>query len=223
MSQENYSLQKPGRFIDNLALRKRLHMLQMFLHAFPEQACESVLDVGVTADIHALSSNYFEKYYPKKEKIIALSNQDATFLQDIYPGITFWRGDARELPFADNSIDVIFSSAVIEHVGSLTQQKKMLAECFRVAKQGVFITTPNRWHPVEIHTLLPLLHWLPKSLHRTLLKCLGLTFYSQEENLNLMDRKSLSTLCQELGIQNFSIRGLYTLGFTSNLVLVIKK
>ena len=29
------------------------------------------------------------------------------------------------------------------------------------------MTTPNRWFPVEVHTRLPLVHWLPESLsHR---------------------------------------------------------
>ena len=27
----------------------------------------------------------------------------------------------------------------------------------------MFLTTPNRWFPVEVHTRLPLVHWLPES------------------------------------------------------------
>jgi hypothetical protein len=26
----------------------------------------------------------------------------------------------------------------------------------------VFLSTPNRWFPVETHTLLPFVHWLPR-------------------------------------------------------------
>ena len=25
----------------------------------------------------------------------------------------------------------------------------------------MFVTTPNRWFPLEVHTLLPFVHWLP--------------------------------------------------------------
>jgi hypothetical protein len=33
--------------------------------------------------------------------------------------------------------------------------------------QAVFLTTPNRWFPVEVHTRLPVVHWLPEPLaHR---------------------------------------------------------
>lgn len=223
MSTLNYSLQKPGSYIDNLALQKRLKMYDIFLSEFPENSFSHVLDVGVTADADALSSNYFEKYFPHKDKIMALSNQDARFLEADYPGLTFCPGDARNLPFGDQSIDVIFSSAVIEHIGSLENQKQMISECFRVAKKGVFITTPNRWHPIEIHTLLPFLHWLPKPIHRTLLKTLGLKFYSLENNLNLLDRKTIHAICKDLGIENFSIRPIMTMGFISNLIFIIKK
>jgi hypothetical protein len=36
-----------------------------------------------------------------------------------------------------------------------------VAEAVRVSSR-VFLTTPNRWFPVELHTRLPLVHWLPR-------------------------------------------------------------
>lgn len=218
-----YNRLTPGRFIDTLSLKKRIKMLGLFLNEFPEGSWNQVLDVGITADIKALSSNYFEKFYPHKHKIIALSNQDGAFLETIYPGLKFKQGDAMQLPFEDESIDIVLSSAVIEHVGSTYNQKKMLAECFRVAKLGVFITTPNRWYPIEVHTILPLIHWLPKSIHRKILRSIGLKFYSREENLNLLSSNCISSFCKELGIKNYTIRKLQTFGFPSNLILVIRK
>lgn len=223
MSEMNYSLQTPHRFLDKLALKKRLEMFDLFCAEFPPAEIEHVLDVGVTADSDNLSSNYFETYFSPKEKIIALSNQEAGFLEKIYPGLTFKLGDAKQLPFADQSIDVVISSSVIEHIGHLDHQRKMIAECFRVARKGVFITTPNRWHPIEVHTLLPLFHWLPKRLHRSLLRKMGLTFYSQEENLNLLDKSTMGYLCNALGIKNYTVKSIKTYGFVSNLILIIKK
>lgn len=223
MAETNYSRQAPGKIIDRIALHKRKKMFRIFLQEFPGHHTNSVLDVGVTADKRALSSNYFEQLYPVKSKIIALSNQDASHLETIYPGLIFKQGDARELPFTDQSVDVVFSSAVIEHIGSSNDQKRMLAECYRVAKQGVFITTPNRWFPIEVHTLLPFLHWLPKKMHRHLLKSLRLTFYANENNLNLVDRLTLTTMCNELSIPHFYFKSIQTCGLTSNLMLIIKK
>ncbi|MBA3660835.1 MAG: methyltransferase domain-containing protein [Gammaproteobacteria bacterium] len=223
MAVDNYTQQKAGGFVDRLALKKRELMYHLFSTEFPTASLAHVLDVGITADKHALSSNYFEKYFPDKHKIIALSNQPGTFLEEIYPGLTFYQGDARSLPFEDDSIDVVFSSAVIEHIGHYKQQQKMLAECFRVAKRGLFITTPNRWHPIEVHTLLPLLHWLPKSQHRLILKKLGLSFYADENNLNLLDHQTLITMCRELGIADFDFKFIKTFGFISNIILIARK
>ena len=222
MSDLNYTVQAPEGLIDQLALKKRLQMLAHFQEAFPYTSFDKVLDVGVTADTKALASNYFEAYFPDKNRIIALSNQDAVFLETLYPGLTFKRGDAKQLPFADNSIDVVFSSAVIEHIGNVAEQRQMIAECLRVAKRGIFITTPNRWHPIEAHTLLPFIHWLPKKWHRVLLKCLGLTFYADEQNLNLLDAKTLHRIACSLN-HTATIRRIKTGGLTSNLILIIKK
>ena len=32
-----------------------------------------------------------------------------------------------------------------------------------LSKDYVVISTPNRFYPIEFHTKLPLLHWLPKT------------------------------------------------------------
>lgn len=223
MSEKNYTLQRSQGFLDHFVLKKRLEMLKIFFTAFPESSFNQVMDVGVTAETSAISAHFFEENIQNKKKIIALSNQNAKFLETIYPGLLFKLGDAKNLPFENNSIDVIFSSAVIEHVGSFEEQKKMIAECFRVCKKGMFITTPNRWYPIDPHTVLPFLHWLPKPIHRAILKKIGLSFYSLEENLNLLDKKSIVTLCHELHINRFFIEEIKTWGMTSNFMLIIKK
>jgi len=56
----------------------------------------------------------------------------------------------------------VFSNAVIEHVGDIERQRLFVSEALRVGRR-VFVTTPNRWFPLEVHTRLPFVHWLPKS------------------------------------------------------------
>ncbi len=71
------------------------------------------------------------------------------------------RADGRDLPFGDAEFDVGFSNAVVEHVaGGREGQRQFVHELCRVA-QRVFVTTPNRRFPLEVHTLLPFVHWLP--------------------------------------------------------------
>ena len=46
------------------------------------------------------------------------------------------------------------------------QQQRFVDESLRVAPRA-FVTTPNRWFPIEVHTRLPLVHWLPEAVaHR---------------------------------------------------------
>jgi len=47
-------------------------------------------------------------------------------------------------------------------------QRAFVHELCRVSRR-VFVTTPNRWFPIEVHTLLPLVHWLPAGPRRRLL------------------------------------------------------
>lgn len=76
-------------------------------------------------------------------------------------GCPYTSGDACSLPFEDDSFDYVVSNAVVEHVGGPDRARQMLSESRRVARRGAFHMTPDRWFPVETHTQLPLLHWLP--------------------------------------------------------------
>ena len=78
----------------------------------------------------------------------------------VYSPRTLMDADGRDLPFADREFDVAFSNAVVEHVGGRTDQERFVRELCRVAKR-IFVTTPNRLFPVDPHTLLPVVHWLP--------------------------------------------------------------
>ncbi len=68
--------------------------------------------------------------------------------------------DGLKLPFRDASFDLVYSNAVIEHVGDGADQRRFMAEHRRVGRCWV-VTTPNRWFPIESHTRMVLLHWLP--------------------------------------------------------------
>lgn len=151
-----------------------------------------VLDVGVTSNRRP-ESNFFERLYPYPAKITAVGLEDAYFLEKDHPGLTYVKADGLSLPFPDQSFDLVVSFAVIEHAGSRMQQKAFLQELCRVGR-SVYLTTPNRWFPVEFHTVVPLIHWLPPVWFRAILLRIGKRFYAQEENLNLLSAKELMAL-----------------------------
>jgi len=198
-------------------------MYDLFLERTSIQPSETLLDVGVTSDQTYESSNYVEAWYPCKEKITAVGIDDASFLERRYPGMTYRRADGRQLPFADATFDVVHSSAVLEHVGSAENQRSFIAELTRVAKRAVFLTTPNRWFPVEFHSVLPLVHWLPRPWFRGLLRGTKYEFFSREENLNLLDRKDIVRLCGGLDGCVVTVESLRLFGMPSNLLVTIGK
>jgi hypothetical protein len=170
--------------------------------------------------IAVTSSNYLEAWHPWKDRITAAGIDDASFLEQQYPGMRFVYANGLRLPFADRSFDVVHSAAVLEHVGSTQNQAAFVRECMRVARKAVFLTTPNRWFPVEFHTRLPLAHWLPKRHFRWLLGRLGLAFFADEAHLNLLSRGEVRSLVAGDGDFEVRVLSVALLGWPSNLLLV---
>jgi SAM-dependent methyltransferase len=140
--------------------RSRAARYRRFLDVMTPTAEMTLLDVGVTASPWR-DGNFLEARYPWPNRIVAVSNNPMPSFADHFPQIRFVEADGRALPFPDGSFDIGFSNAVVEHVGSREQQAQFVSELLRVSRR-VFISTPNRRHPIDPHTLLPFAHWLPR-------------------------------------------------------------
>jgi SAM-dependent methyltransferase len=183
------------RLADAISLRSRRRKLQLFLDELHPSPDTTVLDVG--ADELGFGEgdgcgtmNFFEEHYPWPERITALGLHDGAEFRARYPGIEYVQGDALELPFADGQFDIVFSNAVIEHVGGRDRQRRFVAEALRVGRR-VFVTTPNRRFPLEVHTRLPLVHWLPDSVAHPVYRALG---KEPATDLHLLTRRTLAAL-----------------------------
>ena len=216
---EQYNVAAPGSLAVRLATAVRERMFQMFLAEFQPTRKDSVLDIGVTSDQSYSHSNYFEALYPYKDRITALGMQDASFLQTQFPGVKFLLADALALPFADGSFDLVHSSAVLEHVGGRQNQARMIGECLRIARRGVCLTTPNRGYPIEFHTMLPLIHWLPAPIFRLIIRNLGYGVLAEEAHLNLVSERELYALAGAASGWRFRVASPRLFGWKSNLVL----
>ncbi len=218
-----YNLAAPESLANRIATHQRRKMFARFIKGMGISPSDTLLDVGVTTDRSCEHSNYLEAWWPNKERITALGIDDCGFLEALYPGLRFVQADGCRLPFANQSFDFVHSSAVVEHVGDRNRQAQLLAELWRVARRGVFVTTPNRWFPVEVHTMLPLLHWLPPRWYRAVLRRIGLPFFASEANLNLLSRRDLGGLARAAGITDFDIATVELWSLPSNLMLVGRK
>jgi hypothetical protein len=156
------------RLASRVSMWSRERKLSLFLELFKPGPGTTVVDVGVTdAPFGAGSSdNFFEALYPWPERITAVGPTELERFVAAFPRVRAIRSDGRELPFADGEFDLGFSNAVVEHVsGGRDGQRRFVEELCRVAEK-VFVTTPNRWFPLDPHTLLPFVHWLPRGAGR---------------------------------------------------------
>ena len=172
----------------------RKQTFDFFMKTMQPSRATSVIDIGVTGDAHFREANIFEQLYPYRDQIVAVGPEEGSHLESLYPGMRFVPiQPGTPLPFQDKHFDIAFSNAVVEHVGSRRQQEEFIAEVCRVARR-IFIVVPNRWFPVEHHTAVPFLHYLPKPLYRRLLAATPLRVWSREENLNSLTKRELAGL-----------------------------
>jgi SAM-dependent methyltransferase len=205
-------------FASRLSYFAREKMFNLFVNHFQPAPSTTVLDVGVTSDSAFRESNYFEQFYPYPRNITCVGTEDGSYLTERYPGLRFQQVRAGEpLPFQDGEFDIVFSNAVVEHVGDRRQRARFMAELIRVAK-GFFITTPNRWFPVEHHTGLPFLHYLPAPIFRSLIRGSPYDYWAFEEHLNILTRRELTKILPR--VASVRVEAIRLFGLVSNLVAI---
>lgn len=147
---------------NHFSKRSREGKNRIFSEYFPLTGRETILDLGgeLGEQVQMLIDTHPDK---RNITVVNIDQQHLERIKARYPEINVALADACELPYADNQFDIVYSNAVIEHVGVLEDQERMAREVMRVGK-GWFVTTPNRWYPFEFHLRMPLIHWLPRSL-----------------------------------------------------------
>jgi len=158
------------------------------------------LEHGATPDTVWQDSNCFIRWLIEDgAKVYATSPEDIYHLKQVFPGL-----ETISYPPSKNDfkkLDCIVSSAVLEHVGSEECQIGYLSDLLKLHNR-ILLTTPNRFHWLEFHTKLPVLHWLPKRWHRAILSVLGMKFWANEKNLNLLYKKDLVRIIQTAASMN---------------------
>lgn len=142
----------------------RIRKLELFNKLMNPTKEMRILDVGAEISLNSECNLQFIDNYPWENNVSAinLSSEHISLIKQYYPEIDARVGDACALPWEDKHFDIVYSNAVIEHLGNFEKQKKMAAEIMRVGKSW-FVTTPNRWYPFEFHMRLPFVTWLPRN------------------------------------------------------------
>lgn len=132
--------------------------MKRLIQSFPQARVGKILDVGGT------SLNW--SYLPEGLNV-TLANLYENVVTEA--GHTQLVADGRFLPFKDKAFDLVFCNSVIEHLGNYADQRLLSEEIQRVGK-AYFVQTPNRWFPLEPHYLTPLIHFVPVTVRRRLVR-----------------------------------------------------
>jgi exopolysaccharide production protein ExoY len=185
-----------ARIIYRASRLSRQRKLAQFYASCRPTEDDLILDVGVTSDAWSTArgcsrvENFLETSYPWPQQILGLSVDSMGGFREVHPEVQAVRGDGCHLPFRDDAFDLVFSNAVIEHVGDRARQARFVRECLRVARRGVFLAAPNRWFPYDTHVAFPLVHWLPRAVWRPLIDEPALRLISPPALVHLFPRSS---------------------------------
>jgi trans-aconitate methyltransferase len=200
----------------SIVARKRVH--DLFMDTMRPSPNDRILDVGATDD-SGIESNMLEQLYPHRDKLTCVSLTDGKSILAAYPGVRHVQIESgAPIPFERNSFDIVYSNAVLEHVGSRARQKQFVAEICRVAPRR-FLAVPNPRFPVEHHTSLPLIHYLPAVWFRKLLRGTRYDFWSREENLNYLSASDVRAMWSADGSPTVVYSGVGFGLWKSNLVM----
>jgi hypothetical protein len=216
-------------WIDRLRMQAsievRRQIYDWFIAQIGDISDRVILDHGSTPDTQRNDSNCLIRWFlADGAKVYATSPEDITGLTEVFP-------DLQIIPYPPHPkllppIDYVISSAVIEHVGSFDRQVEYVENLLHLSR-GVLLTTPNRYHWLDFHTKLPLLHWFPRAVHRQILSALGMKFWAKEENLRLLSQTDVAEILQiatskhQYGVKVESYQPKF-LGMASNLVTFIR-
>ena len=210
------------KIFDKIITKKRLEIVDIINSQIVLNNINNILDIGTTSDTENKSSNFIIRNLKNVKNFYSISDQLITlpfFKKKLQKSII---ENFSEYEIENFKSDLVVSNATIEHVGNYNNQKTMVSNMNKLSKKIVIISTPYRYHPLEFHTKIPFIHWLPKKIHRMILKKFNLVFYSKEENLNLLSKSDLSSFIKNERIRS-EFKYIKFLFLRSNLIFILKK
>ncbi len=220
---KNLYIQYENNFFDKIINSKRIEMVELLKKKVDIDKIDDLLDIGTTEDSTAESSNIFCKLLDKILVHKSISDQKITnerFKASLTKSIT---SDFTNEMINDFKSDLVISSATIEHVGNFNNQVAKVKNMILLSKKYIVITTPNRFYPLEFHTKIPFLHWLPKNIFRRALLFFNMKYFADQNNLNLLSKreliKILNLFSNDIDYEIYNIR---FLGFVSNFLVIGK-
>ncbi|MCP3849615.1 MAG: class I SAM-dependent methyltransferase [Gammaproteobacteria bacterium] len=198
--------------------RAREKRASVFRNSFLIDENTKILDLGseTGSNIHTVLQGT-----PFKPQNIYIADIDSSLIEkgaNTYGFVPVLISESEQLPFDDGFFDIVYCSSVIEHVTvpkeqvwslysgkefqvkSFKRQKVFASEIRRLGKQ-YFVQTPYKHFPVESHSWLPFIAWLPRRLLIPILKITN-TFWVKKTSPDwyLLNRNEMNGLFQDANI-----------------------
>lgn len=198
----------------------------MFRKEFLINENTKLLDLGseTGSNIHAVLQG--TSFRPQN---IYIADIDSSFIKKgatTYGFVPVLISESKQLPFDDGFFDIVYCSSVIEHVTvpkeqvwslfsgkefknkSLNRQKEFANEIRRLGKQ-YFVQTPYKHFPIESHSWLPFIGWLPRKVLIPTLKFTN-AFWVKKTSPDwyLLNRNEMSSLFPDANIVSEKSLGL---------------
>ncbi len=165
--------------VDWVRRRARGQRAQVFLQSFQLQETARILDLGSEDGSNIASILACTRVSPSNVYIADIDEAVVRRGHEKFGFIPVQIPESGTLPFDDGFFDIVYCSSVIEHVTvpkaeiwSLLSGSKFKREAWRRQMafaseirrlgKGYFVQTPYKWFPVESHTWLPLVGYLPR-------------------------------------------------------------
>lgn len=190
--------------------QRRAHRGLLFRHTFALTPNTRILDLGGGTGAHLRAILAGTAVEPQNICIADVSERDLA-KATAHGHCTARLADSGTLPFADQEFDLVWCSSVIEHVTgdkaalweqrdngfsqrALAHQRAFAEEIQRVGK-AFWVQTPARSFPVEQHTWLPAIHWLPRAAQVAACRfSLNYWLHGSIPDFNLLTRKQMRAL-----------------------------
>jgi len=121
---------------------------------------EWLVDQREVAELHAFDTD------PAFVEIVRAKREDLG-LDRLIEVRLLSNDDTRRLPWDNAAFDLVLALGVVEHLPA-RNRRAQVDEYYRVLAPGghiAILDTPNRWFPLETHSVgLPLVQWLPPQL-----------------------------------------------------------
>lgn len=201
-----------SKIIWNFSARARQKRAALFRSYFKIDAQTKILDLGSENGTNIFNVLKNTNYDPANVYIADINPQAIEYGRENYGFNPVLISENDKIPFPDKFFDIIYCSSVIEHVtisktdiwkwtdgekfkkASFERQKDFACEIIRLGKQ-YFVQTPCKTFPVESHTWLPLVGYLPRRSFLPVLK-LSNRFWVKdaEPDFNLLGKSEMKQL-----------------------------